>query len=96
MTNTRTAAAPSRAGAAVQPLTAAGSVLYGRAHSADRELRLVGHDVRGLQVSVIHRIFKRCSDVGVFVARVAIEGDFWSSPVGRQRENPERAQLRPL
>lgn len=76
--------APSRSGAAVPPLTAAGSVLYGRAHSADRELCLVGHDVRGLQVSVIHRIFKRCSDVGVFMACVAIEGDFWSSPVERE------------
>lgn len=71
-------------------------MLYGCAHRADCELRLVGHDVRGLQVSVIHRIFKRCSDVGVLVARVAIERDFWSSPAGCQRENPERSRLLPL
>lgn len=61
-----------------------GRVLYSCAHSADCELRLVGHDVRGLQVSVVHRVFKRCSDVGVFVARIAIEWDFWSSPAGCQ------------
>lgn len=70
-----------------------GRVLYGRAHSADCELRLVGHDVCGLQVSVVHRIFKRCSDVGVFMACVAIEWDFWSSPAGCQRENAERSRL---
>jgi len=70
-----------------------GRVLYSCAHSADCELRLVGHDVRGLQVSVIHRIFKRCSDVGVFMACVAIEWDFWSSPAGCQRENPVSSWL---
>lgn len=74
-------------------LTAWGRVLYSCAHSADCELRLVGHDVRGLQVSVIHRVFKCCSDVGVFMACIAIEWDFWSSPTESQRENPERSQL---
>lgn len=63
-------------------------MLYSCAHSADCELCLVGHDVRGLQVSVIHGVFKRCSDVGVFMARVAIEWDFGSSPAGCQKEKP--------
>lgn len=68
-------------------------MLYSCAHGADCELCLIGHDVCGLQVPVIHRVLKRRSDVGVFMASVAIEWDFWSSPAGCQRENPERSQL---
>jgi len=70
-------------------------VLYSCAHSADCELCLVGHDVRGLQVSVIHGVFKRCSDIGVFMARVAIEWDFGSSPAGCQKEKPREVRAAP-
>lgn len=61
-----------------------GQLLYGRAHCADCELRLVGHDVGRLDVPVVHGVFERRTSVGVLVAHVAIEGDFGSSPVIRR------------
>lgn len=61
-----------------------GQLLYGRAHCADCELRLVSHDVSGLDVPVVHGVLERRTSVGVFVAHVAIERDFGSSPVMRR------------
>ena len=54
-------------------------LLYSCAHCADCELRLVGHDIGGLDVAVIHRIFKRSTSISVFMAHITIEGDFGSS-----------------
>lgn len=48
-------------------------MLYCCAHGADCKLCLVGHDVCWLQVAVIHWVFKRPSNVGVFMASIAIE-----------------------
>lgn len=53
--------------------------LYSRAHCADCELCLAGHDVGGLDVAVIHGVLERGSPVRVLVAHIAIEGDFGSS-----------------
>lgn len=61
-----------------------GRLLYGRAHCADCELRLVGHDVGGLDVPVVHGVLERCTSVGVLVAHVAIKGDFGSSSAMRK------------
>lgn len=61
-----------------------GRLLYGRAHCADCELRLVGHDVGGLDVPVVHGVLERCASVGVLVAHVAIKGDFGSSSAMRK------------
>lgn len=55
------------------------AALYSRAHCADCEFRLAGHDVGGLDVAVIHGVLERSSSVGVLVAHVTIEGDFGSS-----------------
>lgn len=55
------------------------TALYSRAHCADCEFRLAGHDVGGLDVAVIHGVLERSSSVGVLVAHVTIEGDFGSS-----------------
>lgn len=61
-----------------------GWLLYGRAHCADCEFRLVGHDVGGLDVPVVHGVLERCASVGVLVAHVAIKGDFGSSSAMRK------------
>lgn len=55
------------------------TALYSRAHCADCEFCLAGHDVSGLDVAVIHGVLKRSSPVRVLVAHVTIEGDFGSS-----------------
>lgn len=54
-------------------------LLYSSAHCADCELCLIGHDVGGLDVAVIHRVFKRSSSISVLMAHITIEGDFGSS-----------------
>lgn len=54
-------------------------LLYSCAHCADCELCLIGHDVSGLDVAVIHRVLERSSSIGVLMAHVTIEGDFGSS-----------------
>lgn len=54
-------------------------LLYSCAHCADCELRLIGHDVSGLDVAVVHGVFKRSSSVSVLMAHITIEGDFGSS-----------------
>lgn len=56
-------------------------MLYGCAHCADCELCLVGHDVSGLDVAIVHRVLECGSSVRVFVAHVAVEGDFGSSSI---------------
>lgn len=55
--------------------------LYRSTHRADCELRLVAHDVCGLDVAVIHGVLKCGPHVCVLVASIAIEWDFGSSPV---------------
>lgn len=59
-------------------------LLYSCAHCADCELCLVGHDVSGLDVTVIHRVLECSSAISVLMANVTIEGDFGSSPGKRQ------------
>lgn len=59
--------------------------LYRSTHCADCELRLVAHDVCGLDVSVIHGVLKGGPYVRVLVASIAIEWDFGSSP-GKERQ----------
>lgn len=54
-------------------------LLYSCAHCADCELCLIGHDVSGLDVAVIHRVLERGSPVSVLMAHVTIEGNFGSS-----------------
>lgn len=54
-------------------------MLYSCAHCADCELSLVGHDVGGLDVAVVHGVLERSPSVGVLVADVTVEGDFGSS-----------------
>lgn len=54
-------------------------LLYSCAHCADSELCLIGHDVRGLDVAIIHRVLKCSSTISVFMAHITIEGDFGSS-----------------
>ena len=54
-------------------------MLYSCADCADCELCLVGHDVGGLDVAVVHGVLERGSSVGVLVAHVAVERDFGSS-----------------
>lgn len=53
--------------------------LYSRAHRADCELCLAGHDVSRLDVTVVHGVLERSAPIGVLVAHVTIEGDFGSS-----------------
>lgn len=53
--------------------------LYSRAHRADCELCLAGHDVSRLDVAVVHGVLERSAPVSVLVAHVTIEGDFGSS-----------------
>lgn len=55
--------------------------LYCSTHCADCELRLVAHDVCGLDVAVIHGVLKCGPHVRVLVASIAIEWNFGSSPV---------------
>lgn len=55
------------------------TALYSRAHCADCEFCLAGHDVGGLDVAVIHGVLERSSPIRVLVAHVTIEGDFGSS-----------------
>lgn len=55
------------------------TALYSRAHCADCEFCLAGHDVSGLDVAVIHGVLERSSPVRVLVAHITIEGDFGSS-----------------
>lgn len=71
-----------RASLGVLPLE--GLLLYGRAHCADCELRLVGHDVGWLDVPVVHGVLERRTSIGVLVAHIAIEGDFRSSSAMRR------------
>lgn len=52
--------------------------LYRRAHCADRELCLIGHDVGWLDVAVIHWVLKGRPSICVLVTRVPIEGNFGS------------------
>lgn len=52
--------------------------LYCSAHCADRELCLIGHDVGGLDVAVIHGVLEGRPSVCVLVTRVTIEGNFGS------------------
>lgn len=59
-------------------------MLYSCAHCAHCELRLVGHDVRGLNVAVVHGVLKRSSPIRVFMAHVAVEGDLGSSSNGKR------------
>lgn len=54
-------------------------LLYSCAHCADCELCLIGHDVSGLDVAVIHGVLERGSPVSVLMAHVTIEGNFGSS-----------------
>lgn len=54
-------------------------LLYCCAHCADCELCLVGHDVGGLDVTVIHGVLERSTAISVLMAHVAIEGNFGSS-----------------
>lgn len=54
-------------------------LLYSCAHCADCELCLIGHDVSGLDVAVIHRVLESGSSVSVLMAHVTIEGNFGSS-----------------
>lgn len=58
-------------------------MLYSCAHCADGELCLAGHDVRGLNVAVVHGVLERSSAVGVLVAHEAVERDFGSSSGGK-------------
>lgn len=53
--------------------------LYSRAHCADCELCLAGHDVSRLDVAVVHGVLERSAPISVLVAHVTIEGDFGSS-----------------
>lgn len=55
------------------------TTLYSRAHGADCELCLAGHDISGLDVSVIHGVLKSSAPISVLVAHITIEGDFGSS-----------------
>lgn len=55
-------------------------LLYSCAHCADCELCLIGHDVSGLDVAVIHWVLECSSAISVLMANVTIEGDFGSSP----------------
>lgn len=66
--------------------------LYGGAHRADCELALVGHDVGGLNVAIIHGVLEGGPSVGVLVAHVAVERDVGSSS-GRRRCQGETIQL---
>lgn len=59
-------------------------LLYSCAHCADCELRLIGHDVSGLDVTVVHRVLERSPSISVLMAHVTIEGDFGSSSGMRQ------------
>lgn len=59
--------------------------LYCSTHGADCELRLVAHDVCGLDVAVIHGVLKCGPHVRVLVASIAIEWNFGSSP-GNKRQ----------
>ena len=59
-------------------------LLYSCAHCADCELCLVGHDVGGLNVAVIHWVLERSSSISVLMAHVTIEGDFGSSSEMKQ------------
>lgn len=59
---------------------AAGLGLYCRAHGADCELRLGGHDVCGLDIAVVHGVLKGGPNICVLVASIAIERNFGSSP----------------
>lgn len=59
--------------------------LYRSTHCADRELCFVVHDVCGLDVAVIHRVLKCGPHICVFMASIAIEWNFGSSP-GNKRQ----------
>lgn len=54
-------------------------MLYSCAHCADCELCLVGHDVSGLDVAVVHWVLERSASISVLMAHITIEGDFRSS-----------------
>lgn len=54
--------------------------LYCSAHGADGKLCLIGHDVRGLYVAVVHWVLEGGSPIGVLVTCVAVERDLGSSP----------------
>lgn len=61
--------------------------LYGCADCADCEFRLIGHDVCGLDITVVHGVFKRRSSIGVFMTGIAIEGYFRSFSGNETRHN---------
>lgn len=61
-------------------------LLYSCAHCADCELCLIGHDVSGLDVAVIHWVLKRSSSISVLMAHVTIERNFGSSSANEINE----------
>ncbi len=58
--------------------------LYCCAHCADCELCLIGHDISGLDVTIIHRVLESGSSVGVLMACVTIEGYFGPFSASKQ------------
>lgn len=58
--------------------------LYCSTHGADCELRLVAHDVCGLDVAVIHGVLKCGPNICVLVASIAVEWNFGSSPGNKE------------
>lgn len=67
-------------------------LLYSGAHCADCELCLIGHDVSGLDVAVVHGVLERSPTVCVLVAHVTVEGNFGSSSkIHKNKHEPSGA-----